>query len=388
MRISQWLILSAVFLLSSCISQETIGTSGDQSVAQNPSPSGPAPTQPVTTTTTTVVQPGPPPSSSVFHSAALVWGDPQRYQADLKLTGDVNYVMDPSRFSQTALTFNGIVKSNSQPRDIVLVVDVSGSTQDSDPTRKEDGKCARYEAVRSVINLAKAQSNARFAVITFDTHVVRSSRAFYSSLEDMFPGESPKTILCQHGESTNYTEALEAARETFINDSINGHLKELYFVSDGLPRYVSGSYGYECSYYQDFCSGIPQAQALKNSGVILGTVMLGNDSNGSAYLRDYIAGMGPDNQKLHVQANDASQLVEKLSQLAADNLVSGRIYYRDMGTTLWRSMDMVPITQAGEFRSFPILFDSNLFPNGMEVQIRYSTSRGFSHSGFATIRWQ
>lgn len=373
MSIFHLVLVLSTFFLCSCGSQESLVSSGSNDSHHTPG-TGPE-------------QPSSPPELNVYRSAALIWGDLENYQAEFKLNGDAEHFVDSVRFSQTQMSFNGVIKSNTQSRDIVLVVDVSGSTQDSDPTRKNDGKCARYDAVKSVINLAKAQSDARFAVVTFDSNVVRRTPGFFPDLEQMFIGELPENILCRHGLATNYKSALESAADIFTSYAIADHLKELYFLTDGAPTYVSGNSAYSCN-FEVFCSGIPQAQGLKAQGVVLGTVMLGGTQSGSDYLRDYIASSGPDNLKLHVQAENSSQLVEKLTKLAADNLVGGRIYYRDIGSSMWMNMDMLPITQTGVFQSSPIIFDSNHFPSGLEVQIRYTTSRGFNHAAYAFLRWQ
>ncbi|MFM8315295.1 MAG: vWA domain-containing protein [Deltaproteobacteria bacterium] len=371
-----WVLLGS--LVISCSS--STGLTGGGSVSENPSPAGDAPSNP-------------PLSSLKSKKISLFWDGNDLSNSDLKLQGNQSHLLDSTLFQETQLSMGGIIKSTPQKRNIVLVIDVSGSTGNnrmgmgSDPLTSS-GSCARLEAVKAVMNSAKAQGPSQFSVITFNHDVVRRTANFTSNLNEMFPGENLSSILCFSSGGTNYSEALAAA-ENVLQRIPSDQAKEVYFVTDGEPRYWNGisTFDQECNFLS-VCSGINEANRLKASGVLLGTVMLGQNTQGSFYLQSNISGRDPNQQLLHVQANHASDLVASLSALSVDGMVAGTFQYRDPRSEFWNSVNMLSVASQSEFKIPTISFNPSLYPQGLEVQFVYATARGYRHSGFANVGWR
>jgi hypothetical protein len=278
-----------------------------------------------------------------FHSAAVMWGNAIGVQPEIRLQGDMEHIVNPDRFDKTPLMFTGIVKTQSIPRDITLVVDVSGSTggsEGSDPIQQ--GTCSRLEAAKALVAAAKEQGEIRFAVVTFSGVVNRTSNGFFSSLEAMFSGESLVDIFCQSKGGTNYSNALDRAKALILGVSDRNSVKELYFITDGSPQYWNSFMirSEDCN-FRASCSGINQAVTLKEDlGVMLVTLMLGNNVTGSEYLKNYIAGLSPNQSLLHGDARDASQLSDVLLSLSLDQFLVGFVSYRHLGATDWVQMEI------------------------------------------------
>jgi len=357
-------------LLISCNTQESLISSG----AENPE-------LPIT--------------KSFVNTVSVFWGTQDPSNAELKLAGDKNHVLDRSKFNRTVLTLGGVVKTSPITRDIVFVVDVSGSMgthnvnnstlPGSDPLI--NGSCNRLNAVRAAINSTKAQGPSRFSLITFNRNKVRSSGGFFSSLEQMFPSENLANILCAALDGTNYTNALNEAI-SLLELSPPTHLREVYFLTDGEPMDIFPGTNNHCNYQHPFCNGRAQAITLRETmDATLGTLMLGNNSAGNLYLQNNIAGLDAHNSPLHVQAANSLDLINSLFSLSRDNLVRGTISVRAKNTQAWSEFDMLLISLNGQFKTEGFAFDSALYPEGIEMSVEYETERGHCHTGFASITW-
>ena len=334
-------------------------------------------------------------TKSFVNTVSVFWGTEDPSNAELKLAGDQNHILDRSKFNRTGLTLGGVVKTNPITRDIVFVVDVSGSMgphtvngirkPGSDPLA--NGNCYRLRAVKAAIDSTKAQGPSRFSVITFNNGVLRSPRGFFSSLEHMFPNEDLTSIFCAAIGGTNYTNALSEAISV-IELSPSTHLREVYFLTDGEPMDIFPGTDNHCNYQHPFCNGRAQAITLRETmGATLGTLMLGNNSTGNLYLQNNIAGRDAHNSPLHVQAANSLDLINSLFSLSRDNLVQGTILVRAKNTQTWSGFNMLSITANGQFKTESFAFDSSLYPEGIEMSVEYETERGHYHTGFASITW-
>jgi len=324
---------------------------------------------------------------------SVFWGANDPSSAQLKLSGDTHHAVESAKFNKTKLSLGGMIKTNPRPRDILFLVDVSGSMQFGQPNTLPgsdpliNGSCGRLRAVQTAIQATKAQGISRFAVVTFNRVVVRSSGGYFSSLEEMFPNSVLTDIFCAGIDGTNYTNALREAI-TVLNQSPASHLKELYFLTDGEPMDIFPDSHTRCDFRYTYCNGANEANFIKNSmGALLGTLMLGENPTGNMYLENHIAGVGPSGELLHINASNSVELVESLSVLSRDNITEGAIAYRGMHQNTWSYMNMLPMVSQGKFKSHEIEFDSTLFPQGIEVRLYYNTERGHTHTGFASITW-
>ena len=122
-------------------------------------------------------------------------------------------------------------------RQVMFVVDLSGSMQSSDPI--VEGRCERFHALRfSISQLAQSPNSDRFiqvGVIGFETaiQVLHQMQSPKKVLETMQASE-----VCAYGGDTNYQDALDTAFQMLT--PYQGK-KDLYLISDGFPTVRSFS---------------------------------------------------------------------------------------------------------------------------------------------------
>ncbi|MBF0442114.1 MAG: VWA domain-containing protein, partial [Oligoflexales bacterium] len=228
------------------------------------------------------------------------------------------------------LGFYGSVCQNEKLlRDIVFVVDVSGSMGSSgnfsDP-RRGDGGCGRLDAVKAIMEKYEAMGNFQFALTTFATETAFEGSAFYPNQGELFSASMKQAskrsigdILCASTTGTNYNTAFESAKRVLQKGRDNA-TKEIYFISDGAPDPSN-------------LDGISIAAALKKNGITLNTksipvtiatIMLkGNDT----LLRNSIASKKPDGTPLHAFVSDSAGLVEALHGLTFYEVTKAEIEY-------------------------------------------------------------
>ncbi|MBF0442108.1 MAG: VWA domain-containing protein, partial [Oligoflexales bacterium] len=250
------------------------------------------------------------------------------------------------------LAFSGkICPSESLERDIVFVIDASGSMYENDRIQS-DQTCGRYNAVNAILTKNASSTKVKFAVVTFATAVRYQSTTFYSDgtqlMDSIKTGQNvthPGVVLC-NGESgnTHYDEALSAAK-TLLSSGRSGATKEIYFISDGLPD--SGQ------------EGIDIATDMKTKGITIGsstipvtiaTIMLiGNDN----ILANQIASKDSNGKPIHSNVQDAAQLADSLIKLSERKIVSAKVSYGFKADAL-TDLDALKNTTGTDF-SIPVV---------------------------------
>ncbi len=309
---------------------------------------------------------------NIFPNAVVSWGDRYSLSETLIIKGDQEYSLEPVSFLKTKLRFMVSVQSTPRLRKMIFIIDISGSMKKVD--QEANQSCQRLQAVENAIKQAKSQGPSQFAVLTFNSAVVENSAGFFNSLEEMFPTKKLSDVFCVARGSTSYEKPLMAAVELIKKQQYDAS-HELFFLSDGLPT-------------RDVSGGELVATEIKDSNeMIIATLYLGAKQKDEEYLKTKVAGYDIQGNLLHKAVAQASGLVEALSVLSLDPLISGKLLYREMGQSEWVEIDMLPMTQKGLFSSTEIEFDSDSFPSGLEVKFDYHTGRGSIHSGFSRLRW-
>lgn len=268
------------------------------------------------------------------------------------------------------------------PRDIIFVIDVSGSMQSND--KEKTNSCGRLAAVKTIIANAVANGkDARFGIVTFSDNVKAQSSAMFADDANLFAdiggATNPQNILCDHGGNTAYGNALSGA-EQILKSSRSGANKEIYFISDGEPTDNAGP---------------SIASRLRTSGVSINgtltpvqiaTVMLGKDDG--LILKNDIASKDKNNNPFYALATDASLLAETLNKLAANDIDTGSIKYRPVGNPSWTEVSLMELVKDYNFSLPSFNTSSASAPNGLEVSFEYRDLHNNVYSNKGTIKWQ
>ena len=252
---------------------------------------------------------------------------------------------------------------SNRERDIVFIVDVSGSMIDNDPVL--NGQCGRERAVLRMLSESGAKS--RFALVTFSEGVIFSSSSFFSSGEELFADievqDTVQNVICGALESTFYDRSLEAAESLFALSGPDTS-KEIFFLSDGAPTFEH--------------EGIGEAQNLKLDGVTIAAVML---RGADLILKDYIASVDGSGDPLFAQvsnANDLEEMFAKLEERSQIPLIFSEIGFRPLGLEVPFSKieTLAHVTQEGYFFVPELAIDRSQFEPGIEVYYKYETKDG------------
>lgn len=295
----------------------------------------------------------------------------------------------PHRFARqqlsgTSVTFSGRVCPPAQvPRDIVFVIDTSGSMRDNDPL--VGGTCGRLNAVQQVIASATAAGTSRFGVVTFSSGVDATTVGLSTTETELFTDltrgipANVASVLCATNGSTNYNVGLSQA-STLLRMGRPDATKEVYFVSDGQPDPSD----------QD---GVAIAGALKGIGVSVGTkfvpvtiatVMLAGVDR---VMAQSIASKGANGQPLHANVAQTGELTKVLTDLAANDIVSAFFKYRAIGSPDWNEVDILAYMQDFDFTLPPITIDVEDPAAGIEVQYEYKDAHGQLTTTGGMLEW-
>jgi hypothetical protein len=314
---------------------------------------------------------------------------PQTSGGDVVIYGSGDHRFQSSSFDKTPLVFSGkVCPPVTYPRDIIFVVDVSGSMSGAGGNDPKVGSgpsttCGRLQAVQAIVDdITSRGGDSRFAIVTFSTGIAAKSSTMFGDRVNLFAdisqGSNIANTLCAANGSTNYGAGLSAA-ESILNGSRTGAIKEIYFVSDGEPTDSGGP-------------GI--AQNLKLSGiningkatpVTIATTMLGNGKD--TVLRTQIASLDSSGKPLHAGSVQASDLAKTLSILAANEIIEGKMLYRPLATDAWQEISLLQSMKGYNFTAPSITIDRSVAPNGLEVSFEYRDQHNNIYSSQGKISW-
>lgn len=331
---------------------------------------------------------------SLPHFAALNWywecastpgGQPTPGSDDeVVVTGQGPHKFAREQLSGTPVTFSGRVCPPAQvARDIVFVIDTSGSMSGNDPM--VGGTCGRLSAVQQVITSASAAGTTRFGIVTFSTGVDATSTALFATDVELFTDvtrgvpSDVASVLCATNDSTNYNAGLSQAA-TLLRLGRDTATKEIYFVSDGQPDPAD----------QD---GVAIAGALKGIGVNVGakfipvtiaTVMLAGVDK---VMAQSIASKGANGLPLHANVAQTGELTKVLTDLAKNDIVSALFQYRPIGAPDWSEVDILAHMQDFDFTLPPVTIDVDDPAAGIEVQYEYKDAHGQVTTSGGKLEW-
>jgi uncharacterized protein YegL len=287
--------------------------------------------------------------------------------------------------AELPVMFNGsICPPEDQPRDIIFVVDVSGSMIDNDHIT-DTNTCGRLDAVDALLQkYAGGNGNIQFAVVTFADVIRYRSPGFFATRDGLYADmKSQSGVLCSHESGgTRYNIALRQAEDIFRAGREHA-TKEIYFISDGEPE-------------PDY-SGISEAEMLKNKGVLIGgmaqtvtiaTIMLkGNDS----VLENKIASRDAAGKPLHYLVQESEHLADTLANLARTFVTKAEVRYRAVGTEEWTILDALQ-NRADEndldFELPAITIKTKEALKGVEAEYEYWNNNNRSFKSGGLLQWK
>ena len=312
-----------------------------------------------------------PGSAPGLDTLSLEWRLPcQRTDGDNGvIVGGGRHGVSLGQASKLSVTFSGnVCEPAPTPREIVLVVDVTGSMGpgngegfNHDPIR--NGSCGRMEAVRLVLAKLPADGSARVSLITFNSRVTAKSRDFHESGAALFADLESSTrrpitnVVCASDGETDYAAALSSAGKMLEKFARSNVQREIYFITDGIPTVRDG---------------IREARGLKADGVMIAPIMLIGDET---ILRDQIASRDPSGQPLFRKVAEANELPSALADLAVSKLTHVNLQYRNIGDQNWASINLSTKLQGYSFGLAPLKFDMSQ-GKGFEMRLETLDSRG------------
>lgn len=312
-----------------------------------------------------------------------------QYKKTLTIKGNGIHKIQMSSVQDTQLYIQGMLcVPPSVERNIVFVVDVSKSMTSSHgglfgllnpPSDPVVGiSCGRLNAIEKLLDSFQ-NTNAKYSIVTFSDTAIDISSKFFDKeqdlLEDLLNKSSYSNILdiiCAGYSSTNYNQALNAAKNLILTHGSNNALKEIYFISDGQPD-------------PENQNGIDIAKELKNYTNI-GTIMLGSAED--KVMREYIASIDiKTGLPLHVKVNNADQLAEALLALSKNIIQFAEIWYKGKHEKQWTKINILQQLEENDFSYKGPLIDSQKYPNGIELIYKYGDRFNHTWEYRGVIEW-
>jgi hypothetical protein len=311
--------------------------------------------------------------------------------SDVVLSGEGSHTIKKDSISAgVPITISGrVCPPTKYPRDIIFVIDVSGSmtgtsmAPGTDRPNATTKRCGRIDAVETIISDINAQGgDSKFGIVTFSTIKERASTAMFTDKTNLFAdiasGTTAESVLCAGIDNTSYGAGLSGA-EDLLKNGRAGALKEVYFISDGEPT--------------DGTDGNTVATRLKSVGidirnkkypVQIATVMLGSASD--TKLKP-LASIDKSGSSLHAIAKDATKLAATLNSLAANEIDDGVIRYRPTGTEKWTEVALKPNMKGFDFVIPAFQMTPDTAPNGLDVGFEYVDHHNNKYSSGGNITW-
>lgn len=284
---------------------------------------------------------------------------------EIVIAGAGPHQFAPEALDGAPLVFTGkICEPEEFKRDIVFVIDTSGSMNENDP--RVGDSCGRLTAIDTVVR-SLVPGSFRVGLVTFNGALDRFSSGLFDTADALFANLAGTgklaDVVCNANSGTNYDAGLSKAAELFQTAGKSKATKEIYFVSDGQPNF-----GVE---------GIFLANQLKTTGVNIGgqmqpltiaTIMLaGTDT----VLEKFIASQGPNGKPLHAYVAQTSELTKALSILVKNEVAGAELGWRPIGASDWQKTNLLQNLQGFNFTLPSVTIDYEATRQGIEVHYEY-----------------
>ena len=337
----------------------------------------------------TKADPGPKLNETVDPYTALNWfwqcdSSPVPKPADKPtehvVEGTGPHTIEAGKLKGTPVVFSGhLCEPKQRMRDIVFVVDVSGSMNENDP--RVGDSCGRLQAIESVV-ASVGTGNANFAIVTFGSNISRSSSMLFDNkaalYTDIAGTNGIADVLCDAAGGTNYDAGLTRAAE-LLQFSREDAGKEVYFVSDGVPDLGR--------------DGIAIATSMKNTGVAINgalhqvtiaTVMMAGQDQ---VLEKYIASVDSDGKPMHAFVSQTAELAKVLTALSDNEIVGAELRYRPIGTSEYTVLNLLDYLQGFDFVLPSININLEDESEGLEVQYEYFDKHDNRYTTGGKLLW-
>ena len=270
-------------------------------------------------------------------------------------------------------------------RDIVIVVDVSGSTASTsdptDPVMNGQGDpnnpfdvagepvCERKKAVGALLKTLEEQENVQIGLLTFEDGIVENTERLMG-VDELIELYQNSNSLCEGLGGTSYVSAFEGAERLFDKGRLNS-IREVYFLTDGEPN--------------DLIASADKAQDLRVKSKLV-TLMFG--SKNDSHLKNNIASKDDNQVPLHTRVRNAKNLSKALGESARSIPVEGVFKYREIGTSTWQEEDLWQYTKEGVFDIPALSFSPVDFEAGFEFSYIYKDNKGEEYGQSGIIKWE
>lgn len=258
---------------------------------------------------------------------------------------------------------------NDSKRDIVVVVDVSGSTggvngSGTDPvtfgpfgTPDYPLACERKKAVKALMGQLSKNAGANVGFVTFSSDVKFSSSTLLPATtmdESTYGGDE----LCAADGGTNYADALLRAG-ALLDGGRPEAAKEIYFITDGMPSSIERS---------------REVSAAIRKKAVIATIMFGEQN--PDHLRNEVASTDPSGKPIHATVTNAKDLAATLELLSKSIPKKGTYKYKPRAAQKWLEADLWPYVKDGVFDIPSLALDSGEYESGISFSFTYEDNRG------------
>ena len=251
--------------------------------------------------------------------------------------------------AELKLQVSGVLcDSQYLPRDVVFVIDTSGSMGESDPIDRH-GSCGRLRAIDHVASYLADFREAQVGLVIYNTRAealhsrLVSAPEFYANY--ISDRDNMRELLCKSQQFTNYHRAL-VKTEQLLATGRQDSFKEVYFFSDGEPH---------DTFFGGDPAGLEVAERLRETTTIA-TIGLGKVGVLEQDIASRVNGL-----PLHRQAEDLDELFNVLQELVETKNVGATLSYRYLGTEDSYSIDLWHQAQFDQQRATfnlePLVFD-------------------------------
>jgi uncharacterized protein YegL len=264
----------------------------------------------------------------------------------------------------------------SAKRDVVIVVDVSDSTRQTDPARRASSgtpgstlACERKVAVSALLTQIRKQPTVNVGFVTFSSNVEFATNKL-GPASAVSGAEYNNDRFCADASGTSYSTALLQAAD-LLDTGRPDAIKEVYFITDGQPN--------------DRESSLETAAKVRLKATIA-TIMFGAEDD--ELLKNNIASKDAAGKPIHAAVTDVKNLASALEALSKSIPIKGTFKYKPQSSENWVEADLWKFVKAGVFDITPLDLDTKEFASGISFSYTYEDNRGISVSNDGKILWE